>query len=904
MSSSTKPLPPRWIEALLKRLLPSGDSGLSILGDLREEFAERSRRNRVTPHIWYLTQAATISLRITTEPIVSALHDRFAKRRRGLGRHESRDSNMIRSFLRDTQYGLRTLARAPVFAIVAIVTLALGVGATTGIFSVLNGVILAPLPFHEPGELVDISVNTGGAGWYGSSVPEFMDYEEYLTTLASVGGYSTGTSTLGDSTTPRRLTVAFLTDAVFPTLGVPPLQGRLFTPEEDTPGNTLVTIVSQGFWEQTLGASPDILGRTLTINGSEYEIIGVMPDSMTFPAPQTELWLPFGLNRENPNPRSNHFVNAVARLRPGVTLEQARAELAALATRSIERYPENYSGRGYRTRLISLHENMVGRSTTMILVIFGAVILVLLIASVNVASLVLSRGETRRREMAIRTALGASRSRLIRLLLSESTLIALGGGAFGVLLAWAGVRALVTAAPPGLPRLGNIEIDLATLLFGLAIVVATGVFFGLWPALRSTGGDVRGPLTDSSRNTLSRRARAVRRVLVVSEVALAAALIVGAGALIRTLQNLYDVDSGFSSEGVLTFRSNPPGASYPSAPERTAFYRQLTERLAALPGVVHVGAAARLPLNNSFAQWSLVLEGQPVSGIGDAPDGYAQIATSGYFQAMGIRASRGRLFDERDTEGAMLVAVVNQTMANTHWPGEDALGKRFRMFSDGWPFIDIIGIIPDVKELRLDQPPQPRFYVPYLQAATSAYFAPLGMYITMKTEQDPTALVSSARGVLAELDPTVPISQITTMDGLVRTSVAARRFAMTLLQILSGIAVFLACIGVYGVLAMSVAQAVPEIGLRKALGAESRVLLQNVMRESLSLTLGGAAIGIPIGIAFTRAMGSIVFEVGLFDLPTLGGAAGILAVTALLAALIPARRASRVDPIVALRAEA
>jgi putative ABC transport system permease protein len=902
MNDTKRSLPPSWVESLLRRVLPRGESGLAILGDLREEFAQRRNRNRVTSHIWYLSQAVTIAVLVTAEPVVQAFRDRFTGRRGGRKQEKTTGANMITSFLRDTLYSVRTLARAPVFALVAIVTLALGAGASTAIFSVLNGVILAPLPYHAPERLVDISVNTGGAGWYGSSVPEFLDYEDQLTTVESLGGYVTGTSTVGDSTMPRRISLAFVTDAVFPTLGVPPVHGRFFTREEGTPGGPAVVMVSHGFWEESMGGDPSVLGRTLTVAGRDFEIIGVMPDSMGFPSPQTELWMPFGLNRENPNPRSNHFVNVVARLRTGATLEQARNELAALAARSVEQYPENYSGRGYRTRVISLRESIVGGSTTMIFVVFGAVILVLLIASVNVAGLVVSRGETRRREVAIRTALGANRSRLTRLLMSESVLIALGGGTVGVALAWIGVRALVAAAPPGVPRLDNIDVDIASLLFGLAVVASAVAFFGLWPALRSTGGDVSGPLTDSSRSTLSRSARAVRRILVVSEVALAAALTVGAGTLLRTLQNLYEVDSGFSADNVLTFRLDPSSARYPTAPERVAFYTELSERLAAMPGVLHVGAAARLPLNNTFSQWSLVLEGQPVSGIGDAPDGYAQVATPGYFSAMGIRARRGRLFDERDNEEAMLVAVVNQTMANTFWPGDDAIGKRFRMFDEGWPFIEIIGIIPDVKEMRLDQPPEPRFYVPYAQSATSAYFAPLGLYVTMKTERDPTALVTRARSVLAEVDPTVPMSRITTMEGLVRSSVASRRYAMILLQILSGIAVFLACIGVYGVLAMSVAQTVPEIGLRKALGAENQVLLRSVLRESLTLSVAGAIIGIPVGVALTRVMGSFVFEVGPFDLPTLGGVAGILTVTALLASLIPANRASRVDPVVALKA--
>lgn len=801
----------------------------------------------------------------------------------------------------DLRQGARSLMGAPLFTAVSVLTLAIGIGATTAVFSVVHGVLLAPLPFVQPHRLVDIGNNTGGPGWYGSSPAQFVDYEEQLEGLASVGGYVVATATVGDSLRPRRVTAGFLTHGAWETLGVQPLLGRVFTAEEDMPGGPAVVVLSEGYWRQEYGADPHVVGQTLVTPRGGSEVIGVMPESFRFPDAGPVMWLPFRLNRETPT-RGNHFVNTIARLKDGVSIEQARAELAALAARSVEMYPENYSERGYRTRMIPLRAKIVGDSELAILVAFGAVLLVLIIASVNVANLVLSRGVSRRREMAIRSALGAGRGRVARQLLTENLMLAAAGGLLGIGIAHVAVSALLAVAPPGSPRLENVGLAGPVLLFAVFLMGATAVIFGLWPALRATKGDLRSSLAGGDRGAVRGGSRSLRRGLVVAQVALAGVVSVTAGVMIRSLGNLYSADLGFSPESVMTFRVDLPGTRYPDPDDRIAFYERLTEALGASPGVRAAAASIRLPLFNTYADLSIHIDGKPEVELGAADDAFIQVATPTYFDVMGIHPARGRLFTELDDAEAPLVTVVNETMARQLFPGGEAIGGRVRMWSEGYPYMEVVGVIPDVKELRITGDRVPRMYLPHAQTARSTYETPGGLYVSVLTDSaNPSDVMPTARRVLSEIEPTAPVSLEASMDSLVSASLATERFARVLLQAFGVIAVLLSCVGVYGVLAVSVNERVPEIGLRKALGASAAELQRAVLGESMVITAVGVFVGILLGVLATRTMQSLLFGVSGSDPLTLVAVTAVIATAGLAAAILPARRASRVDPMVALK---
>ena len=628
--------PPAAFEGLLRHVMGSDAAGLSVVGDLREEYAAaRARWPSWRANGWYALHVVRVCARVQGSRMTRLL------RAQGGG-------EVIQRLWQDVRYGLRSLRSSPLFTTLAIVTIAVGVGATTSIYSVVHGVLVEPLPYGDPSGLVDVSVNTGGTGWYGASVPEFLDFERELTTVGGLAGYTTGTRTVGDTLQPRRVPVAFVTHSLLPTLDAPPLLGRYFTPEEDAPGASVSVILSEGHWRREYGSDPGVLGRAIPIGNATAEVVGVMPESFTFPSPQTEMWFAFRMNREDPAPRANHFVNMVGRLQGESTVDQAHAEVGALALRSTERYPENYSERGFQARVISLRESIVGGVERSISVAFAAVLLVLAIACVNVGNLLLSRGERRHREVAIRSAIGAGRGRITSQLLVENGLLAVIGGTVGIGLGWAGLRGLLAFTPDGAPRVENVSLSTEVLAFSGGVIVVCGLLFGLWPAVRATRVSLSSALSEGGRGGGGRRGQLVRRVLVASQVAMAAALALGAGVMIRSLDNLYDADRGFSGDGVLTFRLDLPGGRYSDSESRVVFYDRLIEELERQPTVVSAAAATRLPLFNTYAQWSLALEGVPTPEIGAAPDGYAQVATPHYFDVMKIRPRRGRLFAKED----------------------------------------------------------------------------------------------------------------------------------------------------------------------------------------------------------------------------------------------------------------
>jgi len=877
--------PPAWAEKILIANQRLETRTRFIRGDLREEYeVRRVRWPRFVADIWYIAQVLSLSLQLPPS------------------RWNRSPWSLVDSALQDLRFGARSLRKNWVFTATAVGTLALGVGATTAVFSVTNAILFRPLPYPDAHRLAVIDTNTGGPGWYGSSQPEIMDFRDGLDSFESIGAGGRTRVTLADSTAPRRVDVALASSEVLPMFGVSPAMGRLFTAEEDLPGASRMLVVSHAFWRQELGGDPDAVGSVITLNGSPVEIIGVMPAGFAFPDRDVIGWSPLRLDPANPNSRANHNYPVIGRLKPGVSYEAAAAELAVHTARIREAYPENYEVRGYRTRLQSLHESTTGATRRPLLLLLGGALLVLLVACVNVSNLLLARGDARETELAVRGALGAGRLRVARQLLLESGLLAVAGGAVGVALAFAGIRGLVALAPPDLPRLDQVGMDTTAVLVSLGLVVGSLVLIGLVPAFHGVRSDLRSAL-GATRGGSGRRSKPLRRALVVSQLSLAGLLAIGAGIMLRTLSNLYDTDLGFRPERTLSLTVSPAGAGYPEDEDRAAFYRQVLAGIEAIPGVEAAGAHLQRPLDPQSQNWSLALEDAPPANISEAPDSWAQITTPGYFEAMGIPLLEGRLYTEADRSDGPPVVVINRTMARALWPDAPALGKRFRVFADGWPYMEVIGVVADVRAHGIDRPTEPRFYAPHAQAGRTAYFTPLEMHVTVRAAADPTGVVGAVRQAIAAVDPTAPVSDVRTMEDRVVASVADRRFITALLQAFGAVALVLAAVGVYGVMSLAVSDRARELGLRRALGAPGSSLVRMVLRESLILAVAGAALAVVGGAALGRLISGLLFEVSPTDPGTLLVVGVVLAATASLAAAIPAGRASRVDPMEVLRAE-
>ncbi len=672
---------------------------------------------------------------------------------------------MLSSIGQDLKYGIRTLAMSPMFTIVAVLTLALGAGASTAIFSVVDGVVLRPLPFKDPGRLTRITVSTRGQNWHGTSEPEFVDMRAQIDAFEAVAAYDTWTLTLGDSVEPRRFLAISATAELFPILGVEPLLGRTFAADEDQPGADLVAVLSYGMWRRDFGGSTNVLGQTIFINERPVIVVGVMPAEFSFPNPDYEAWLPQRLDLGNLWERNNHYLDVVGRLKRGVTMREAQAELDVQAANSTTAYPEFYGDKGYQIRVERLHDSVVGDVKKTLLVLLAAVGFVLLIACVNVANLLLSRGEARKREIAVRAALGAGRSRLGRQLLTESVLLAAAGGLAGLALAFVGGGALLSLAPDSIPRLENVQIDMRVLGFALGMVVATGMIFGVAPAWHAARADVNEILKGGGRTQVGGRgARFVRRTLVVAQLAMAVLLVLGAGIMIQSFANLSRVDPGVRADGVLTLRLSPLRSRVPDPVSTVRYYQDLVERVEALPGVRSVGAVARLPLATGTNNWSFQIDGREVESVGEAPAANVQQATPGYFKSVGLSLVRGRLFDDGDHAEAQPVVIINERMAREHWPDEDPLGKRMRVFTEGYPWMEIVGIVRDVKHFGLDAEVPAKWYVPHAQAYVSAYSSPRSMTLVLQTAIEPKSLIAPTRAAVREFDSTVPISGVQTMQ--------------------------------------------------------------------------------------------------------------------------------------------
>ena len=799
----------------------------------------------------------------------------------------------------DLGYAARRLRQAPGFTLVAVATLALGIGANSAIFSVVNAVLLRPLPFAEPERLVRVAQL-----WKGEPAvytpPNFLDTQARAQSFAGMAALDTTGLTLTGRGAPARLDGAEVSAAFFDVLGVRPALGRGFLREENEPGKTKVVVVSDGLWRDRLGADPAVVGRTIELNREPFTVVGVAPPGFRHPN-DSDVWIPLEYDAQfRTTSRGAWYLRVVGRLKPGVTVAQAREEVSAIAAGLAREYPNENEGVG--ATVDSLHEAMVGKSRRALLVLLGAVGLVLLIACVNVANLLLARVAAREGELAVRMALGAARARVIRQLLTESVLLAVMGGAAGVGLASVSLDALLALQPEGVPRLSEVHVDRAVLAFAAGLSLLTGLLFGAFPALQMTRRAAGVSLREGGRTIAGGRGHRLRSGLVVGQMALAMMLLAGAGLLIRSFVQLRNVDPGFSPESALTFRIALPVSAYEEEAQKTAFFDELTTRLEALPGVRSVGAVTGLPLAGTNFNISFVVEGRPPIPPPQQPSLEVRMATPGYFQAMGIPMRRGRGFQRTDGAGAPPVVVLSETAVRKHFPGQDPIGQRIRLGlgrGEGTPRAggEVVGVVADVREHGLDAAHPAEVYLPYAQFPFSS------LDVLVRTAVPPRTLLPAATRVVAGLDPQLPVASVRTLDEIVARSVSEPRFYMVLLGAFAGTALFLAALGIFGVMSYAVVQRSREIGIRVALGAQPRAVLGMVLGHALLLASIGVAAGLVAAVAVSRVLAGLLFELSPTDPATLFGVAAILTGVAALASYLPARRATRVDPLIALRTE-
>ncbi|HJQ25168.1 MAG TPA: ABC transporter permease [Blastocatellia bacterium] len=801
----------------------------------------------------------------------------------------------MNSLLQDLRYGARMLLKAPSFTVVAIITLALGVGANAAIFSVVNAVLLRPLPYAEPDRLMIIrETKLPQFPEFSCSPGNFLDWQKQNTVFERMVAIGTGSFNLIEGSEPERLLGMRVSDGFLETLGVQPALGRDFLTEENQPGHNFVVILSHGLWQRRFGGDSNVLNRAITLNGQSYTVVGVMPASFRYGGRVIDLWTPIAFTAQQAQQHGSHYLQVIARLKPGATQEQAHAEMIAIAARLAEQYPD--ANAGWSVFVMPLLQYAVRSIKLALLVLLGAVGFVLLIACANVANLLLARAASRQKEVAIRTAMGASRWRIVRQLLTESLLLSLVGGAVGLLLAVWGKDLLLALAPEDLPRVSEASLDRWVIIFTAGITLLTGLSFGLVPALQASRPNLNETLKDAGRgSTAGGRRHLIRSSLVVLEVATALVLLVGAGLLIKSFMRLQNVDPGFNPNNALMVKIGLPQKKY--TPEQGgAFYKQLIEKVAALPGVESVGAACVLPLDDDFVL-GFDIQGRPPYAPGDEPSTNYYSVTPDYFKAMGIPLLHGRLFNDRDTKDAPHVAIINETMARKYFPDEDPIGKRINVTMGPTLYREIVGIVGDVKQYGLDGNTPPETYEPYLQQPMSF------MSLVVRSNSDPTGLSAAIRGEVLSIDKEQPVSSIHPLTELVASSMAQQRFAMLLLSVFAAVAMLLALVGIYGVMSYSVTQRVHEIGIRMALGASSGDVLRLVVGHGLRLTLLGIVAGVGAAYGLTRLMSTLLFAVSATDLTTFILFSAALAVVALAACLVPARRATRVDPMIALRYE-
>jgi putative ABC transport system permease protein len=815
---------------------------------------------------------------------------------------DERRVNLIETLLQDIRYGARTLRKNPGFTFFAVVVLALGIAANTAIFSIADTVLLRPLPYRDAGRLVMVWEDSSPYGFpRDTPAPgNFSDWKLRNEVFEDMAASSNGTFNLTGDGNPQEILGRYVTANLFSVLGTGVTLGRDFRAEDDIPGTARVAILSHGLWLQRFGGDPQIVGKEMHLNYEKYTVIGVMPRGFQFPDREAQLWVPAQFTKEQLANHGNHFLNVVARLKPGMPLKTANANLATIARQLEKEHPEENAKVG--AYAVPLREEISGDIRPAILVLVGAVCFVLLIACANVANLLLARASGRRREMALRLTLGASRGRVIRQMLTESVLLATLGGSAGLLLTFWGTPFLASLIPAGIAPLSGTEANGRVLLFTLVVSIATGMLFGIMPALRISGLDLVDSLKQGGgRSGLGSGGRRLRDALVVCEVALAIVLLSGAALMIRSLENLYHLDPGFRADHVLVLRTPLPRQKYEEFARRTAFYDQVLERVDRIPGVVRAGYTTWVPLTNTGGATGILVENQPVPPPGQRPIPNVRIVSKDYTRALTMKLIRGRLFDEHDAAGTQAVALINETMARECWHGADPMGRRF---TRGDPtekpaWITVAGIVGDVHQAGLDVPARPEMYLPYQQQDFG--FEP--EYLAVRTSGDPMLLAEAVRKEVWRVDKEQPVAGVMPLEDLVDDNLAPRRIQASLLGGFAGMALLLASLGIYAVLSFAVTQRTQEIGVRVALGAEPGDVLHLVFSHGLKLFLIGAALGLAAALALSRTLTHLLYDVSAYDPVSFASMTILLAGVTVLACYIPARRATRVDPMVALRYE-
>jgi predicted permease len=802
----------------------------------------------------------------------------------------------------DLRFAARSLWRTPGLTLAIVVTLALGIGANSAIFSVVNGVLLRPLPFAQPSRLVTVFDIYLGLDLPHSALsePELLDVERQPA-FSAVAGYRAARRTLSGAGEPERLQAVLVTANFAQVLGVAPARGRFIAADEAEPGGAAVAVLSDGLWRGRFGADPAVVGRTVQLDGVPTTVVGIMPPGFVFAG--AELFAPAVIDRAAPAPRTAHYLSAVARLRPVTTLEAARSQAASLTRRLVADNPDAYAGAGFSFGLEPATDTVVGSVRPALLTLLGAVALLLIVACANVANLLLVRAESRRRELAVRSALGAGRGRLVRQFLAEGVLLALGGGGLGLALAWAGVPALLALSPASLPRHEDIAVDPVVAAATLALALATGLMFGLVPALQATGVHAGAALREGGGRGDSRRRGWVRRGLVAVEVALAVVLVAGSGLLLRSFWHLRRIDVGFRSDHVLALDLALPESRYADTASAVGFYRALEERLRALPGVAAVGGTSHLPLTGAVGNWDIEIEGRSQRPGDPAPSPNVNMATPGYYRALRIPMARGRAFDETDDERAPPVVIVNETMARTLWPDEDPVGRRFRVTGDSTEWMTVVGVAGDTRSWGLATAPRAEYTLPVYQLPTALRTVRRTLTMVIRSAGDPRALAAPAREIVAALDRDLAVANLRPLDQVVAESIGERRLTLMLLGLFGGVALLLALVGIYGVTAYGVSQRTREMGIRLALGAAPGAVRWLVLGEGLRLAGLGLVAGLGLALAGGRVLRSQLYGVGSADPATYLALSIVLLLVAAAATWIPARRATRVDPAIALRAE-
>jgi len=805
------------------------------------------------------------------------------------------------SLLQDLRYAVRTLVERPGFTVVAVLTIALGVGGTTAMFGVVDAVLLRPLPYAEPDRLVMLWTRTPGGPQAAASWPEFVDWREQSHSFADMAVWRGQSVSLTGGAEPERVVGAFVSDRFFPLLGARPALGRTFTAEETDPATARpVAVLGHGLWQRRFGSDPGILGRSLVLNGQSHTVVGVLgPDFDGGNAPAhgwfmgCDVFLPISyFPNKKGLARGETEILVLGRLRPEVDASQAGTDMAVVARRLEQAYPDTHAGRG--VEIVPLHEQIVGSFKPALLVLLGAVGLVLLIACANVANLLLARASRRRRELALRAALGAGRTRLLRQLLTESAVLALLGGALGLLVGHWGLALLMSLAPAGvLP--GSLTLDGRVMAFALVLTAATGVCFGLVPAIQASRPDLDGVLKEAGRGGSGSAGHRFRDVLVVAEVTLSLVLLVGAGLLLRSAVALQRAELGFRPDHVLTAEFRLPPARYPEPRVIAAFFRQTLERLRAVPGIESAALARAVPFSGNGGSTTLQVEGELEPPKGREPVAQLNIVSPDYFRTMGIRQLEGRDFDEHDTADVPSVAVVNETMARQLWPGMDPIGRRLRLPDAGW--VTVVGVVGDVRHSGPSEPPQPQIYTTHEQDAR--IFA----CVVARTAGEPMAMAAPMRAALWAVDKDQPVWKVRAMEELITGSRGTARAMSLLVGVFAAVALALAGVGIYGVMAYAVSQRTREIGIRMALGAASGRVLRLVVGRALVLTSVAIVLGAIGATVLARLLGTLLFGVGPADPVTFGVAAAALASVGTLAAYLPARRAARIDPVRALAEE-